>query len=165
MYDYAIVRVVPRVEREEFVNVGAIVSCAIRRFLEARIELNEQRLIALDPTLDVEIVRSYLAAIPLICAGGEQSGPIGQLPQRERFHWLVAPRSTIIQTSRVHTGFCKNIESVLDRLLEAKVRPPQVKPSAVKLTEVGMKQAIHFLSVTAPTVGMEKLSTSPHKED
>ena len=165
MYDYAIVRVVPRVEREEFVNVGAIVSCAIRRFLEARIELNEQRLIALDPTLDVEIVRSYLAAIPLICAGGEQSGPIGQLPQRERFHWLVAPRSTIIQTSRVHTGFCKNIESVFDRLLEAKVRPPQVKPSAVKLTEVGMKQAIHFLSVTAPTVGMEKLSTSPHKED
>ena len=132
MYDYAIVRVVPRVEREEFVNVGAIVSCAKRRFLEARIELNEQRLIAIDPTLDIEIVRSYLAAIPIICAGGEQSGPIGQLPQRERFHWLVAPRSTIIQTSRVHTGFCQNPAAVLDRLLDAKVRPPQVKPSAVE---------------------------------
>jgi len=143
MYDYAIVRVVPRVEREEFVNVGAIVSCATRRFLEARIELNEQRLIALDPTLDVEIVRNHLAAIPLICAGGEQSGPIGQLPQRERFHWLVAPRSTIIQTSRVHTGFCKNLAAVLDRLLDAKVRPPHVKPSAVEMTEVGMEQAIH----------------------
>lgn len=134
MYDYAIVRVVPRVEREEFVNVGAIVSCATRRFLEARIELNEQRLIAIDPTLDVEIVRNYLAAIPIICAGGERSGPIGQLPQRERFHWLVAPRSTIIQTSRVHTGFCNNLATVLDRLLDAKVRPPQVKPSGVKLT-------------------------------
>jgi hypothetical protein len=165
MYDYAIVRVVPRVEREEFVNVGVIVSCATQRFLEARIELNEPRLIAIDPTLDVEIVRSYLAAIPIICAGGEQSGPIGQLPQRERFHWLVAPRSTIIQTSKVHTGFCKNIESVLERLLDAKVRPPQVKFSAVEMTDVGMKQAIHFLSVTAPTVGMKKLSTSPHKED
>lgn len=127
MYDYAIVRVVPRVEREEFVNVGAIVSCATRRFLEARIELNEQRLIAIDPTLDVEIVQNHLAAIPIICAGGEQSGPIGQLPQRERFHWLVAPRSTIIQTSKVHTGFCKNLAAVLDRLLDAKVRPPRLE--------------------------------------
>lgn len=143
MYDYAIVRVVPRVEREEFVNVGAIVSCATQRFLEARIELNEQRLIAIDPTLDIEIVRNYLAAIPIICAGGEQSGPIGQLPQRERFHWLVAPRSTIIQTSRVHTGFCQNLAAVLDHLLDAKVRPPQVKPSAVEMTDVGMKPAIH----------------------
>ncbi|MGQ4648179.1 DUF3037 domain-containing protein [Lyngbya aestuarii] len=133
MYDYAIVRVVPRVEREEFVNVGAIVSCSTRRFLEARIELNEQRLIAIDATLDVEIVRNHLAAIPIICSGGEQSGPIGQLPQRERFHWLVAPRSTIIQTSRVHTGFCKNLATVLEHLLEAKVRPPQIKPSAVEL--------------------------------
>lgn len=133
MYDYAIVRVVPRVEREEFVNVGAIVSCATRRFLAARIELNEQRLIAIDATLDVEIVRNHLAAIPIICSGGEQSGPIGQLPQRERFHWLVAPRSTIIQTSRVHTGFCKNLATVLDHLLEVKVRPPQIKPSAVEV--------------------------------
>ena len=142
-YDYAIIRVVPKVEREEFVNVGAIVSCASRGFLEARIELDELRLNAIDSTLDVEIIRNHLAAIPLICAGGELSGAIGQLPQRERFHWLVAPRSTIIQTSRVHTGFCKNLAAVLDHLLDAKVRPPQVKPSTVEMTEVGMKQAIH----------------------
>ena len=135
MYDYAIVRVVPRVEREEFVNVGVIVSCATRRFLEARIELNEERLSVIDPTLDMEVVRNHLAAIPIICAGGEESGPIGQLPQRERFHWLVAPRSTIIQTSKVHAGFCNNLDTVLDHLLDTKVRPPQVKSSTVEMTE------------------------------
>ena len=97
-YDYAIIRVIPRVEREEFVNVGVIVSCPAKGFLEARIELDEQRLMALDATLDIATVRDHLATIPAICAGGEQAGPIGQLSQRERFHWLVAPRSTIIQT-------------------------------------------------------------------
>ena len=94
-YDYAVIRVVPRVEREEFVNVGVIVSCPERGFLEARIELDEHRLIALDPTLDIETIRAHLATIPVICAGGEQAGLIGQLSQRERFHWLVAPASTI----------------------------------------------------------------------
>jgi hypothetical protein len=123
-YDYAIIRVVPKVDREEFVNVGVIVSCATQRFLDARIELYEPRLLAIDPTLDMETIRSYLAVIPLLCAGGEQAGSIGQLPQRERFHWLVAPRSTIIQTSRVHTGLCKNLAAVLDHLLETMVRPP-----------------------------------------
>src|SRR5262245_26568732 len=98
-YDYAIIRVVPRVEREEFINVGVIVSCPARKFLEARIELDEERLKALAPTLDLDSIRIHLAAIPAICAGGEQAGPIGKLSQRERFHWLVAPRSTIIQTS------------------------------------------------------------------
>lgn len=121
-YDYAIIRVVPKVEREEFINVGAIVSCATKNFLEARIELDEQRLIAIAPTLDMEIIRNHLATIPLICAGGEHSGPIGQLPKRERFHWLVAPRSTMIQTSRVHTGLCKNLDFVLDHLLNKMVR-------------------------------------------
>ena len=106
MYDYAIIRVIPRVEREEFVNVGVIVSCPARGFLEARIHLDEPRLMALDATLDLATVRHHLAAIPTICAGGELAGPIGQLAQRERFHWLVAPRSTIIQLSPVHTGCC-----------------------------------------------------------
>ena len=92
-YDYAIIRVVPKVEREEFVNVGVIVSCPARGFLEARIELDEQRLMALDSTLDVESIRAHLATIPAVCAGGEQAGPIGQLSQRERFHWLVAPEA------------------------------------------------------------------------
>jgi hypothetical protein len=81
-YDYAIIRVIPRVEREEFVNVGVIVSRPARGFLEARIQLDEQRLMALDATLDITTVRDHLAAISTICAGGEQAGPIGQLPQR-----------------------------------------------------------------------------------
>lgn len=122
-YDYAIVRVVPKVEREEFVNVGVIVSCPDREFLAARIELDEQRLLALDATLDVESIRTYLATIPTICAGGEQAGPIGQMTQRERFHWLVAARSTIIQTSPVHTGRCEKPAAVLEHLLETMVRP------------------------------------------
>jgi hypothetical protein len=124
-YDYAIIRVVPRVEREEFVNVGVVVSCASSKFLEARIELDEQRLMALDPAIDLETIRDYLAAIPLICAGGKQAGPIGQLPQRDRFHWIVAPRSTVIQTSRVHTGLCPNLSNVMEHLLDTMVRPWQ----------------------------------------
>lgn len=122
-YDYAIFRVVPRVEREEFVNVGVIVSCPARNFLEARVELDEQRVRALDSTLDVESIRAHLATIPAICAGGEQAGPIGQLTQRERFHWLVAPRSTTIQTSPVHTGSCKDPAEVIEHLLNTMVRP------------------------------------------
>ena len=121
-YDYAVIRVVPKVEREEFVNAGVIVSCPARDFLEARIELDEQRLLALDPTLDLETVRTHLATIPAICAGGEQAGPIGRLTQRERFHWLTAPRSTMIQTSPVHTGRCQDPEALLEHLLETVVR-------------------------------------------
>jgi hypothetical protein len=122
-YDYAVIRVVPRVDREEFLNVGIIVSCPAKDFLEARIELDESRLLAFDPTLDIEAIRLYLASIPRICAGGPDAGPIGQLSQRERFHWLVAPRSTIIQTSRVHTGRCTDPDPVSERLLERMVRP------------------------------------------
>jgi hypothetical protein len=124
-YDYAIIRVIPKVEREEFINVGVIVSCPARKFLEARIELDEQRLMALDSTLDVETIRAHLATIPAICAGGDRAGPIGQLSQRERFYWLVAPRSTIIQTSPVHTGCCKDPAFVLEHLLDTMVRPPR----------------------------------------
>jgi hypothetical protein len=122
-YDYAIVRVVPRVEREEFINVGVIVSCPALEFLEARIELDERRLAALDSTLDVDAIRGHLASIPVICRGGPQAGQIGQLSQRERFHWLVAPRSTIIQTSRVHTGRCADPAALLEHLLRVMVRP------------------------------------------
>ena len=122
-YDYAIYRVVPRVEREEFVNVGVIVSCPSKGFLEARVELDEQRLLSLDSSLDIESIRAHLATIPAICAGGADAGPIGQLSQRERFHWLVSPRSTTIQTSPVHTGQCKDPEEVLEQLLRTMVRP------------------------------------------
>jgi peroxiredoxin len=124
-YDYAIIRVVPRVEREEFVNVGVILSCPAKDFLEARLDLDEARLRALDPEVDVASVRQHLASIPVICAGGEAAGPIGKLSPRERFHWLVAPRSTIIQTSPVHTGRCSDPHETLEHLLEAMVRPPR----------------------------------------
>jgi hypothetical protein len=123
-YDYAIIRVVPKVERAEFVNVGVIVSCPRLDLLVAKIEVDERRLMSLDPTLDLESVRAHLAAIPTICAGGEQAGPIGRLSQRERFYWLVAPRSTIIQTSPTHTGSACDLEAVVERLLQTMVRPP-----------------------------------------
>lgn len=124
-YDYAIIRVVPRVEREEFINVGVIVSCPALKFLAARIELDEERLRALDATLDVAGIRAHLASIPIICAGGTGAGPLGQLSQRERFHWLVAPRSTIIQTSPMHTGRCHDPLVVIERLLDTVVRRPR----------------------------------------
>ena len=123
-YDYAIVRVVPKVERAEFVNVGVIVSCPQRDLLLARIEVDERRLLSLDATLDLDSVRAHLAAIPTICAGGEKAGPIGRLSQRERFYWLVAPRSTIIQTSPTHTGSACDLEAVVERLLQTMVRQP-----------------------------------------
>jgi hypothetical protein len=137
IYDYAIIRVVPKVEREEFLNVGAIVSCPARGFLQARIELDEQRLMALDSTLDVESIRAHLATIPVICRGGEQAGPIGQLTQRERFQWLVAPRSTIIQTSPVHTGYCKHPTAVLEHLLDTMVRPSRSESPAAQTRWAG----------------------------
>jgi len=121
-YDYAIVRVVPRVEREEFINAGVIVSCPALDYLDARIELNEERLLMLDPSVDLDLVRQNLASIPAICAGGNGSGPIGKLAPRERFHWLVAPRSTMIQTSSVHTGRCEDPPQVLEKLLQKMVR-------------------------------------------
>jgi hypothetical protein len=123
-YDYAIVRVVPKVERAEFVNVGVIVSCPALDLLLARIEVDERRLLSLDPTLDLKSVQAHLAAIPAICAGGEQAGPIGRLSQRERFYWLVAPRSTIIQVSPTHTGSACDLEAVAERLVQTMVRPP-----------------------------------------
>jgi hypothetical protein len=121
-YDYAIVRVVPRVERGEFVNAGVIVCCAQAGYLEARIELDEARLRALDPTVDIEAIRSGLGAIPAICAGGARAGALGQLSLRERFDWLVAPRSTSIQVSPVHAGRAHDLDIALERLVQTLVR-------------------------------------------
>ena len=121
-YDYAIIRVVPRVERGELINVGVILSCPATEFLEARIELDPARLLALDPSLDVEAARANLEMIPRVCRGGADAGEIGALPQRARFHWLVSPRSTIIQLSPVHTGRTDNPDKALERLLETMVR-------------------------------------------
>ena len=124
-FDYAVVRVVPRVERGEFVNAGVIVSCPGRNYLTARVELDVERLAALDPRADRETVERHLAAIPIICEGGAGAGPIGLLPQRARFHWLVAPRSTIIQTSPVHTGFCEDGDKMLEHLFRTMVSRPE----------------------------------------
>ena len=121
-YDYAFIRVVPRVERGELINVGVILSCPALDFLEARIELDPARLLALDPMLDVEAARAHLDMVPLVCSGGREAGPIGELPQRSRFHWLVSPRSTIIQFSPVHTGRTDDPAKALERLLETMVR-------------------------------------------
>ena len=123
-YDYAVIRVVPRVEREEFVNVGVIVSCPQRDFLDCRIEVDEARLRALDPAVDLELVRKHLATIPAICRGGDEAGPIGKLPPRERFRWLIAPRSTIIQASPAHTGRCNDPPALMEHLMQAMVRRP-----------------------------------------
>jgi hypothetical protein len=131
-FDYAVVRVVPRVEREEFINAGAILFCRTRNFLGARIELDRRRLLILYPGLDLLEVERHLALIPLICAGGAAAGPIGQLPLAERFHWLVSPRSTIIQTSPVHTGLSTDPEAALNHLLERMVcLPDQFDPSSL----------------------------------
>ena len=98
-------------------NAGVIVSCPELSFLEARIKLNEERLLALDPNVDLDLVRNHLAIIPTICRGGDEAGSIGQLPQRRRFEWLVAPRSTVIQTSPVHTGRCGDPAAALEHLV------------------------------------------------
>ena len=125
LYDYAVVRVVPRVEREEFMNVGIIVSCPARDFLDARIELNEQRLHAFAPNLELQLVRQHTESIVRSCAGGSEAGPIGRLSPRERFHWLVAPRSTIIQVSPAHSGRCTAPAATLEHLLDKMVRLPK----------------------------------------
>ncbi len=116
-YDYAVLRLVPQVERGEFINVGVVLSCPDRRFLAARTHLDPARLEAFAPSLDADVVRRHLASFEALCRGGPETGPIGALPQRQRFHWLVAPRSTVIQTSPAHTGWCRDPAQTLDRLL------------------------------------------------
>jgi hypothetical protein len=115
-FDYAVIRVVPRVEREEFINAGVIVFCLEMRYLAARIRLDEERLRALWPEVDLELVREHLAAIERICRGDPAAGPIASLSQRERFHWLISARSTMIQPSPVHTGICDETGDLLERL-------------------------------------------------
>ncbi|HMG19674.1 MAG TPA: DUF3037 domain-containing protein [Kofleriaceae bacterium] len=117
-FDYAVIRVVPRVERGELINAGAIVSCPTERFLAARIALDAGRLRALSPSIDIAEIEAALALIPLIAAGDPRGGPIAALPRGERFHWLVAPRSAVIQTSPVHTGLADDPAAALDQLIE-----------------------------------------------
>ena len=115
-FDYAVLRIVPRVEREEFINAGVVLFCAARRFLGARTHLDEDRLRALCRDIDSGTVRGRLEAVNRVCEGSPDAGPIAQLSERQRFHWLVAPRSTIVQVSAVHSGLCECPERALDNL-------------------------------------------------
>jgi hypothetical protein len=124
-FEYALLRVVPRVERGEFVNAGVVLYCQEKRFLEAAIDLDSERLRALDPRLDPETVRAHLEAARRVCAGGPGAGPIGLLPPVQRFGWLVAPRSTVVQPGPVHTGLAEDPQKALDHLLETMVRAPR----------------------------------------
>ncbi|MGE5333601.1 MAG: DUF3037 domain-containing protein [Nitrososphaerota archaeon] len=122
-FEYAVIRVVPRVERGEFINAGIVLYCRARSFLDTQIALDEARLRALAPTADVAEIREHLAAFQRICRGEPDAGPIGRLSQRERFHWLISPRSTVIQTSPAHAGLCHDPAAMLEHLMAAVVRP------------------------------------------
>ena len=126
-FDYAIIRVVPRVERGEFINAGVILYCRQRGFLGARLRLDRARLLALSPLApaDLDAIESALQLFPRVCAGDPTAGDIAGLPQAERFHWLVAPRSTVTQTSPVHSGLCDDPAQALEQLLERMVAPAQ----------------------------------------
>ncbi len=123
-FDYAVVRVVPRVEREEFINVGVIVFCAARAFLGCRLSIDEARLRALAPALDLPVVTQHLAGVQAVCAGEVAAGPLAILTPSERFHWLVAPRSTVIQPSPVHAGLGEDPAAALDELFRDLVGAP-----------------------------------------
>ncbi len=115
-FDYAVLRLVPRVERQEFVNIGVIVFCLEKRMLAAKVHVDEPRLRLLWPMLDLETVKQHADAVVRVCAGDETAGPVARLSQRERFQWLIAPRSTMIQTSAAHTGILAEDDALADRL-------------------------------------------------
>jgi len=116
LFEYAVIRIVPRVEREEFLNVGVILYCRDQKFLQSLYHLNEKRIHHFCDQLDIEEVREYLQTFQRICRGEINAGPIAKLPIAERFRWLTATRSTIIQTSKIHPGFTKNAEETLNKL-------------------------------------------------
>jgi hypothetical protein len=123
-FEYAVLRVVPRVERGEFINAGVVLYCRADRFLDARVHLDSDRLMALDPAVDLEAVQAHLEAVRSVCAGSPEAGSVGRLPLGERFGWLVAPRSTVVQPSPVHTGLTDDPGAELERLLSRMVLPP-----------------------------------------
>ncbi len=124
-FEATIIRIVPRVEREEFMNVGAVLFCSARRYLRARIEADWTRLEHFAPGLfDRAELEEHLAQIVSVCNGDPAAGDIAALPPTERFQWLVAPRSTVIQCSAVHAGYCTDPDAALEHLLNAMVRIP-----------------------------------------
>jgi hypothetical protein len=116
LFEYAVIRMVPKVEREEFCNVGIILYCKEQRFLQTKYTVNENRVKALDAKADIPEIQAYLQAFEKICEGAKDAGPIAQLDMPSRFRWLTAQRSTILQTSRVHPGFCKDPQEALAKL-------------------------------------------------
>ena len=121
LFEYAVVRLVPQVEREEFINVGVILYCQQRKFLQSKIRLNEARLCAFTPQVDLQDIKSYLHAFEEICKGAPDAGPIGKLDIASRFRWLTATRSTVVQTSKVHCGLCTDATKTLNRLFDEMV--------------------------------------------
>lgn len=121
VFEYAIIRVVPKVEREEFVNVGVILYCGPLKFLKTKIEVNAVRITAFCKDIELAEVQQYIQTFEQVSAGGKGSGPIGELSMAERFRWLTATRSSIIQTSKVHPGITDNPQQVLERLFEQHV--------------------------------------------
>lgn len=116
LFEYAVIRLVPQVEREEFLNVGVVLYCAARKFLNVKYTLDAQRLAAFTGKTDLAEAEAYLQAFARICAGTGDGGPISKLPLAERFRWLTATRSTIVQTSKVHPGLCDEPDTMLERL-------------------------------------------------
>ena len=116
LFEYAVVRVVPRVEREEFVNVGIVLFCKQQRYLQTRFHLNQERLLALCPALDIDEVQTYLAAFEKISRGSKDGGPIAKLDPPSRFRWLTATRSTVVQASKIHPGMCDDLDKALEKL-------------------------------------------------
>jgi hypothetical protein len=118
LFEYAVIRVVPCVEREEFMNVGVILYCAAQGFLQTRFALNETRLRGFSPNIDINELQERLHAFERICAGSREGGTIGQLAVSARFRWLTATRSTVVQTSAVHPGLSTDAKTTLDRLFD-----------------------------------------------
>jgi hypothetical protein len=118
LFEYAVVRIVPRVEREEFLNAGVILYCAKAKFLQARFKVNENRIRNFCAKINIEEIEEHLKTFEKICGGGDDSGPIGKLSLAERFRWLTATRSTILQTSKVHPGFTNDAQKTLNKLLD-----------------------------------------------
>jgi hypothetical protein len=123
-FEYAVLRVVPRVERGEYMNAGVVLYCQDARFLDARVHLDPERLRAFAPGLDHDAVMKHLEAAKKVCAGGPEAGEIGALPMGQRFGWLAAPRSTVVQSSPVHTGLTKDPKEALEHLMRKMVDPP-----------------------------------------
>lgn len=121
LFEYAVIRLVPRVEREEFLNVGIILYCNELKFLKAKVILDQPRLEALDPRADTQLVHEHLDSLMRIAEGDANAGEIAQLAIPLRFRWLTAARSTIVQTSKVHPGFCKDPNDMMERLLKEMV--------------------------------------------